>query len=320
MSALNSPSSAPQHADRLRRPGTMRSLTLGETTVTYVPDGAVQLSPRGWLPATTDEVWRDHPEYLDDTGNLVAGVGGLLVERGDRALLIDAGFGPQSFPAEPGNAHGAIHGGALVDNLALLGRAPEDVEAVAFTHLHIDHIGWAWHPAPGSDRPVFTRADYLVTEPEWTQRDVLESHGTGKDLLDAMAPQVRTVTDGEEIFPDVRVEFVPGHTPGHAAYVIASGGRRLIAFGDALHSPIQVGHPEWSAAPDHDSAQSADFRRRLVAELQEPDTIGFGIHFADVAFGRVRAEGAEGAERDRLSWQPVETGTPATATRRGHGI
>lgn len=290
---------------RLRRPSGIRSLRLGETKVTYVPDGAVQLTPRGWLPASTDADWATHAEYVDETGHLTAGIGGLLVEHGDRSLLIDAGFGPQSFPAEPGSAIGAIQGGALLENLAALGRAPEEIEAVAFTHLHTDHIGWAWHPGPGSDSPAFTGADYLVAEPEWSQRHLLEAHGTSKETLDALAPKVRTVADDQEIFPGVRVRFIPGHTPGHAAYVITAGGqgsdgRRLIAFGDALHSPVQVGHPEWSAAADHDSVRSADFRRRLVEELQEPGTIGFGIHFADVVFGRVRTE------QGRAVWQPLD--------------
>ena len=49
--------------ERLRRPSGIRSLTIGDTTLSYVPDGAVQLSPRGWLPDTTDEVWARHPEW-----------------------------------------------------------------------------------------------------------------------------------------------------------------------------------------------------------------------------------------------------------------
>ncbi|MGO4422660.1 MBL fold metallo-hydrolase, partial [Streptomyces sp. MCAF7] len=238
--------------------------------------------------------------YLDGSGNLVASIGGLLVETRGRALLIDAGFGPQSLPAEPGDARGTVHGGALLDNLAELGRRPEDIEAVAFTHLHIDHLGWALHPAPGGDRPAFAHADYLVAEPEWSQRHLLEAHGTDKETLAALEPYVRTTSDGQEIFPGVRVRFIPGHTPGHAAYVITAGGKRLIAFGDALHSPIQVAHPEWSSVVDHDTTQSTAFRRRLVAELQEPDTIGFGIHFADVVFGEVRP-GADGPV-----WRPVD--------------
>ncbi|KAB2346127.1 MBL fold metallo-hydrolase [Actinomadura rudentiformis] len=274
-------------------------MQLGELKVSYVPDGVVRLNALRWLPSSTAEFWAANAEYVDDAGDLIASIGGLLVEHGDRALLIDAGFGPRSFSAEPGNAHGAIRGGALLDNLATLGRTPDDIEAVAITHLHIDHLGWLWRDAEDEGRPPFAKADILITEPEWGAPELAAEQGTGPEILKAMAPQVRTTTDGEEIFPGVRVRLIPGHTAGHAAYSITSGGQRLLAFGDALHTPAQVGHPELSAAPDLDSARSAAFRRGLVAELADaPDTIGFGGHFADVVFGRVRRDG------ERAVWVP----------------
>ncbi|MFD8938099.1 MBL fold metallo-hydrolase [Streptomyces sp. NPDC059578] len=282
--------------ERLRRPAGPRSLRLGDTKVSYVPDGAVQLRPRDLIPDANDEVWAAHPEYLDETGSLVAGIGGLLVEHGDRALLIDAGFGPQSWPPAPDGPRGAIHGGALLDGLARLGRSPERIEAVAFTHLHPDHTGWAWHPAPGADRPAFAGADYLVSEPEWARRDLLQEPEAA-----GLTPYVRTVADGQEVFPGVRIRVTGGHSPGHAEYVITSGGQRLIAFGDALHSPIQVAHPAWSTVFDHDPVRAAERRRWLLAELAEPDTIGFGIHFADVVFGHVDRHG------DAFAWRPLDT-------------
>ncbi|MFE2528866.1 MBL fold metallo-hydrolase [Streptomyces sp. NPDC059382] len=283
---------------RLRRAAGIRSIRLGDTKVSYVPDGDVRLRPRPLLQDTTDEVWAAHPEYLDSTGHLVGSVGGLLVEHGDRALLIDTGFGPQTLEA-PDGPLGTIHGGALPHSLAELGRRPADIEAVAFTHLHSDHIGWACHPAPGSDQPVFTHADYLISEQEWARRDLLEAQGMTEQVA-ALAPRVRTITDGQEVFPGVHVRITPGHTVGHAEYVITGGGRRLIAFGDAVHSPIQIDHPEWSSAFDHDPALTADHRRRLVAELAEPDTIGFGVHFADVVFGHVRQSD------NGPAWRPLD--------------
>ncbi|WP_251071760.1 MBL fold metallo-hydrolase [Streptomyces sp. ISL-43] len=283
---------------RLRRPAGIRSIRLGDVSVSYVPDGDVRLRPRQLLQDTTDEVWAAHPEYLDATGHLVGSVGGLLVEYGDRALLIDAGFGPQTHEA-PDGPISTVHGGALARSLAELGRGPEDIEAVAFTHLHSDHLGWACLPAPGGDEPVFAHADYLVSEPEWDRRDLLEAQGMTEQAA-ALAPRVRTITDGQEIFPGVRMRISPGHTVGHAEYVITGGGRRLIAFGDAVHSPIQIDHPEWSSAFDHDPVRTADHRRRLVAELAEPGTIGFGVHFADVVFGHVRQDG------DGPAWRPLD--------------
>ncbi|MCU7820822.1 MBL fold metallo-hydrolase [Kitasatospora sp. DSM 101779] len=283
---------------RLNRPAGIRSIRLGDTTVTYLPDGDVRLRPLQLLPDSTAEVWAAHPEYLDAAGRLVGSVGGLLVEHGGRALLIDTGFGPQTLAAPDGPLD-VIHGGALLHNLAELGRVPQDIEAVAFTHLHSDHLGWACHVVPGGDRPVFAHADHLVSGPEWEGRDLLEAQGAAEQVA-ALAPHVRTIGDGQEVFPGVRARITPGHTPGHAEYVITGGGRRLIAFGDAVHSPIQIDHPEWSAAFDHDLARTAEHRRRLVAELAEPDTIGFGVHFADVVFGHVRQDG------DGPAWKPLD--------------
>ncbi|GAA2754754.1 MBL fold metallo-hydrolase [Actinopolymorpha rutila] len=292
----------PVDCDRLHRPARLRSLRLGDTTLTYVPDGTAQLRPRGWLPDTTDEVWAAHPEHLDDSGNLVASLGALLVERDGRALLIDAGFGPHSLPATPGSPIGAITSGALLDNLATIGRDPTSVEAVAFTHLHTDHLGWAWQAAPGAgDTPALAGSAYLVAETEWSRRDEVEADGTTAGILAVLAPQVRTVADGEEIFPGVLARVAGGHTAGHTVYVINAGEHRVVAFGDAMHSSIQVAHPQWSAVNDHDREVGVQRRRDLVAELTRPGTIGYGNHFADVVFGRVESDGGQ------ATWRPVPT-------------
>ncbi|MFM9443677.1 MBL fold metallo-hydrolase [Streptomyces acidiscabies] len=161
----------------------------------------------------------------------MGGVGGLLVERDGRALLIDAGAGPLTMDT----GYGVLTGGALLESLAALGRAPEGIEAVAVTHLHVDHIGWADHPA-------FAHARVLVAVSEWTRR---------QDPLGALEPRVCTVTDGEEVFPGVRATLAPGHTAGHTAYVIEAGGQRVIGFGvhfaDVVFGRVTVdnGHPVW---------------------------------------------------------------------------
>ncbi|MBR8640517.1 MBL fold metallo-hydrolase [Streptomyces tuirus] len=286
-------------SERLGRPGQLRSLHLGETTVTYVPDGAARLSPRGWLPVTTDDDWAEHSRFLDESGQLVDSIGGLLVERGGRALLIDAGLGQASSPAW-GGPIGAVDSGGLLDRLADVGRDPGTVETVAFTHLHPDHVGWAWRAAPDRDDAAFTTAEYRISAAEWEHRELMTGHGTPKDVLEKLEPRLRTLADGEEIFPGVVARVIGGHTAGHTAYVISDGGRRIIAFGDAFHTPAQISKPHWCAANDHDPEAGAQERRRLIQELTQPDTVGFGGHFADVVFGRVEMRGGEPV------WQPVE--------------
>ncbi|GAA2791680.1 MBL fold metallo-hydrolase [Saccharopolyspora taberi] len=263
----------------------IRSIRLGDLRVSYVPDGAVRLKPRGWFPESTAQDWRERTEHLDETGSLVASIGALLVEHGDRAMLIDAGYGPSHQPDDPSNEIiGELRAGELIDNLARLGRRPHEIESVAITHLHTDHIGWACRPG------VFPGARYLISEPEWTLRDQ-HAADVSDEMLERLAHQVVPVADGEEVFPGVRVRLSPGHTPGHASFVVTSKQRRLIVLGDALHNAVQIAQPTWPVRIDVDREQAIRSRQELVAELLEPDTLGFGGHFADVVFGRAVRDG-----------------------------
>src|SRR5688500_12231036 len=116
---------------RLSRAPRTRSLQLGDVTITFVPDGMARLKPRGWLPAATAADWADHRDHLDADGFLAAGIGALLIERGDRAMLVDTGFGPESHPDDPANPLlGELSGGELLDSLRRLGRTPEQIDTV----------------------------------------------------------------------------------------------------------------------------------------------------------------------------------------------
>ena len=52
-------------------------------------------------------------------------------------------------------------------------------------------------------------------------------------------------------------------------------------------------------------------RRRLLAELEQPGTVGFAFHFGDQAFGRIdrTQDGSPG-------WVPVPTAAVRPAPRR----
>jgi glyoxylase-like metal-dependent hydrolase (beta-lactamase superfamily II) len=271
--------------EKRSRASVVRTFVLGELQLTYVPDGEVQLHPRLWLPNSTDADWADGT-YLDDSGYLVAGIGGLLVTNGERTLLIDAGLGPVEVSVEQTIAPlGALRGGELPANLASLGHPADSVDALAFTHLHDDHVGWAFRAGPDG-RPMFPRAIPAAAAAEW------RGFGRPTDV-------VRELTDGEEVFPGVTARVTGGHTSGHTCFEVVSGGRRLIAFGDLMHSPAQLANPQWQAVSDSDPVRAVGARTALIETLREPNTWGFGGHFADVVFGRVVADGM------RSRWEPV---------------
>jgi glyoxylase-like metal-dependent hydrolase (beta-lactamase superfamily II) len=280
---------------RLRTRSRIRSVLVGEIAVTYLPDGMVPINPVWLYPEMTEKDWsRNYPEYLDSRGYLTVSSGALLIENGDRAMLLDAGYGPFSPSASRADSLvGAISSGELLASLASAGRKPEDIEAIAFSHLRMDHVGWA--ALPRLSNP-FWDATCLVHEPEWRDR---ESAGVSTGMLSSLEARAATVADGEEIFPGVRVQALPGHTQGHAGFRISSLGQELIAFGDVMYSPYQAVHPELKMFGDSDYDSARQSRFQIVAELAATGKIGYGCHFADVVFGRVQHTGTT------MAWIPL---------------
>src|SRR6202044_2471587 len=104
---------------------------LGTIEVTVVSDGTLA------FPAET--LWGDRAEdargLLTSTLEPARPVGlqlnTILVNTGDKLVLIDAGCGVDKFQKTSG---------ALLRNLAAAGYAPGDIDTILFTHFHFDHL------------------------------------------------------------------------------------------------------------------------------------------------------------------------------------
>ncbi|MFD7668735.1 MBL fold metallo-hydrolase [Streptomyces sp. NPDC059788] len=260
--------------------------TVGELTLSYLPDAGVAMIPARVYPSSTEEDWRPHRHHLTDAGHLAMGCGALLVERDGTRLLLDAGHGRISGEDPEHFQHAFDHVKNLPASLASLGVDPSGLETVAFTHLHDDHTGWARPDAVEDPRSLFPDARWIVGDGE-----VRSGDGSGERLAGGFE-RITTVADGAEISEGVRAWALPGHTPGHTAWILDTGdGRRIVAFGDAMHSPVQVEHPDWEVVLDHDRDRAEHSRRRLVEYLARDGVFGFGVHFADQQLGTVDGTG-----------------------------
>ncbi|MFK0294750.1 MBL fold metallo-hydrolase [Streptomyces sp. NPDC090442] len=257
--------------------------TIGQLTLSYLPDAGVHMIPTRVYPATRDEHWTPHRPHVTDAGHLAMGCGALLVERGGTRLLLDAGHGRISGDDPEHFQHGFDHVQDLPNALASLGVAPAALETVAFTHLHDDHSGWARPDAVDDANSLFPNARWIVGEGELQGLDPAAG-----PRLAGQSERTTSVADGAEISEGVRAWALPGHTPGHTAWILDTGdGRQIVAFGDAMHSPVQVQHPDWEIVLDHDPAEAERSRRRLVQFLAQEGVFGFGVHFADQQLGTV---------------------------------
>jgi glyoxylase-like metal-dependent hydrolase (beta-lactamase superfamily II) len=288
-------------------PAAVRCLRIDDVSATYVVDGVLCMHPGAFFPDIPSDYWSARPELCTATGDLLISAGGLLVERDGTRLLIDAGVGTMKRRF----TFGDVDCGSMIEVLDALGYRPDAIEAVAFTHLHFDHVGWAF----ANNGKTFPNAGYVLAAKEWAP------YASGCHRADTTTPvhvisqlssdDLQLIEDGEEIAPGVCALVTGGHTPGHTSYLITSGdGHRLVVLGDAFHSPVQLTHPEWMSVADFDPSAVHNARVRLLAELTEPRTLGFGFHFGDQPFGQVvdRGDG-------ELGWHPVATAVSAPPPR-----
>ena len=83
-----------------------------------------------------------------------------------------------------------------------------------------------------------------------------------------------------------------GHTPGHTAYLIASGNHQLMIWGDTVHVPeVQTAIPEAGMGFDTDLAMAAASRKRMFDRVSADGTLVAGMHLHFPGFARLARRG-----------------------------
>lgn len=294
------------------------SRTFGDVEVTRIPELTTTF-PRSFVfPDTDERLWTTSQEWLApqfwDPANdhMTVAVQSWLIRSAGQTILVDTGVGNNK--DRPGMSMFDHLSTGYLDNLAHAGITPKDIDLVICTHLHPDHVGWNTTRTDNGWIPTFPNARYLLPRADFDYMNPVNAHSpnTAPWRRNAFQDSVTPVHnagqtelwegDYYDIDEHLRLEPVPGHTPGSAVLQLRSGTDRAIFVGDLLHSPLQIPHPEHSPCFDEDTDQAARVRTALLEIIADTNTLMVPAHFPGAGAAEVKRHGASFAIKDWGSW------------------
>lgn len=175
----------------------------------------------------------------------------LLVQTGDRNILIDTGVGNKQ--DDKFRAHFEPHGPeTLFDSLAAAGVRRDEITDVFLTHLHFDHCGGAlWrNETTGTVELSFPNAVYWSNKRHFDWAIQPNEREKASFLTENFVPlqekgrlRFIEVRQNIEFLPGFRVRFYNGHTEAMMAPVIQSDLGTLFYGADTIPSRWHIGLP-----------------------------------------------------------------------------
>ena len=208
----------------------------------------------------------------------------LLIDTGDRRILIDTGTGDKQLEyLKYYDFKGVIN---FDNELGKLGYTCSDITDVIFTHLHFDHCGGAtkYNADKSKVELVFPNATHWVGETQWSNflnPNVREgdSYFTENIIPVQQAGKLKFVSENQFICPEVEVRLYNGHTVGQLVGYIHLGDKTFVYVGDVI--PLAANVPlAWISSYDVFPIPAMDEKKVLLDEAASKNQILYFEHDA----------------------------------------
>ena len=208
----------------------------------------------------------------------------LLVDTGERRILIDAGTGDKQLK------YLAYYGfKGVIDFETELGNSGyqcSDITDVIFTHLHFDHCGGATRfGADGeSVELVFPNATHWVSQTQWDNFMHPNVRESDSYFVENMIPistagKLKLVTENQLVCPELEIRIFNGHTVGQLVSYIHLGSKTLVYVGDVI--PLAANVPlSWISSYDVFPLTAMEEKKVLLDEAADKEQILFFEHDA----------------------------------------
>lgn len=229
-------------------------MRIGDLEFEVVSDGQVWADAGGLFGLVPRALYQRHHIPSPDNA-LRMNLNCLLVRSRGKTILIDSGLGTKLTEEDVRNWGLSRPSGGLLDNLAVAGVGPQDVDIVINTHLHWDHCGGNTYRDGEVLAPAFPRAEYWMQRTEWAEAIHPNARSRGTYLPDNFAPlvqqgRVRMLHGNTEVTDQVHCLITRGHTRAHQSVLLRAGEWQGLYVADMATYAIHMARAGWMTAYD----------------------------------------------------------------------
>lgn len=206
----------------------------------------------------------------------------LLIEDGNRLVLIDNGFGNKQDAKFRG--HYYLHGDdSLEGSLKKYGFHKDDITDVFLTHLHFDHCGGSIDQVGDKLIPAFKNATYWSNQAHWKWATEPNEREKASFLKENIMPIKESgqlsFVEGSAFSDNMNIHYVYGHTDAMMLPVIRYNGRTVVYMADLLPAVAHIPLP-YVMAYDMFPLQTLTEKKAFLEEAVDNDYILFFEHDA----------------------------------------
>jgi glyoxylase-like metal-dependent hydrolase (beta-lactamase superfamily II) len=206
----------------------------------------------------------------------------MLVETGNRLILIDNGIGNKQ--SEKFFSHYYLHGeDSLHRSLKSAGFHADDITDVFLTHLHFDHCGGSVErKADGSFQTAFRNARYWSNADHWKWATQPNAREKASFLTENILPiqesgQLSFVSEGTSPDDCMEILFMRGHTDAMMIPLVQYKGRKIAFMADLIPSVAHLPAP-YVMAYDTRPLLTLDEKALFLKRAQEENWILYFEH------------------------------------------
>ena len=248
-----------------------------------IETGTFQVDGGAAFGVVPKRVWQKRYPCNDDNFVRLA-MRCLLIETGDKLILIDSGTGDKQL--EYLKYYDFVGVISFETELNKLGFSCSQITDVVYTHLHFDHCGGStrYNSDKTSIELTFPNATHWVGETQWKNflnPNIREGDSYFPENIQPIheAGKLKMVSENQWLCPDVELRLFNGHTVGQLVSYIHSDKKTYVYVGDVI--PLAACLPvAWISAYDTYPITAMEEKKALLDEAAEKKQILFFEHDA----------------------------------------